>query len=43
MFPMVPKKFKDDKKEETPATSKASINKSIATGDKLIREVLKGG
>jgi hypothetical protein len=43
MFPMVAKKLRDEKKEETPATSKASMMRSTATGDKLIREVLKGG
>ena len=43
MFPTVAKKLRDDRKEETPARSKASINKSIAKGHKLIREVLKGG
>ena len=43
MLPMVPKKLRDEKKEETPATSKASMMRSTATGDKLIREVLKGG
>ena len=42
-FPRVAKKLRDDKKEETPARSKASIKRSTARGDKLIREVLKGG
>ena len=40
---MLVKKFNDDKKEETPVNNKASINKFKVKGDKLIREVLKGG
>ena len=43
MFPMVAKKLREDKKDETPDTSKPSMMRSTATGDKLIREVLKGG
>ena len=34
---------REDKKDETPDTSKPSMMRSTATGDKLIREVLKGG
>jgi hypothetical protein len=41
MFPMLAKKLREEKKEETPTTSKASMMRSTATGDKL--EVLKGG
>ena len=36
-------KFNEDKNEDIPAISKESIIISILTGDKLIKEVLKGG
>lgn len=41
MFPTVEKKLREEKKDESPTTSKESITKSICTG--TVREVLKGG
>jgi hypothetical protein len=40
---MVAKKFIEERKEETPDTSKASRMRSMDIGDKLIKEVLNGG